>query len=98
MPSTSPIVVLDSGLGGLTVVRALLKALPAEQIVYFGDTARLPYGTKSAGTVATFVSQIIQLFAAAVSQACRDRVQHRDRTGFTSHPVCVSWLADQRRY
>jgi len=60
MPSTSPIVVLDSGLGGLTVVRALLKTLPHEQIVYFGDTARLPYGTKSAGTVATFVSQIIR--------------------------------------
>jgi glutamate racemase len=59
MSSASPIVVLDSGLGGLTVVRALLKTLPAEQIVYFGDTARLPYGTKSAATVATFVSQII---------------------------------------
>jgi glutamate racemase len=37
----------------------LLKKLPAEQIIYFGDTARLPYGNKSAGTVATFVSQII---------------------------------------
>src|SRR4051812_8712305 len=59
MPSTRPILVLDSGLGGLTVVRALQSALPAEDIVYFGDTARLPYGTKSAATVATFVRQII---------------------------------------
>jgi glutamate racemase len=56
----SPIAVLDSGLGGLTVVRALRALLPAETIVYFGDTARLPYGAKSAATVTTFVRQIIQ--------------------------------------
>ncbi|HEV8606152.1 MAG TPA: glutamate racemase [Tepidisphaeraceae bacterium] len=60
MPSAhSPIVVLDSGLGGLTVVRALHRALPMEHIVYFGDTARLPYGSKSAATVTNFVRQII---------------------------------------
>ncbi len=59
MSPNSPIVVLDSGLGGLTVVRALQATLPNEQIVYFGDTARLPYGSKTAGTVATFVKQII---------------------------------------
>lgn len=59
MSPNSPIVVLDSGLGGLTVVRALQAALPSEQIVYFGDTARLPYGSKTAGTVQTFVKQII---------------------------------------
>lgn len=59
MPTTRPILVLDSGLGGLTVVRALQSALPAEDVVYFGDTARLPYGNKSAATVATFVRQII---------------------------------------
>src|SRR3954469_21651881 len=55
----SPIVVLDSGLGGLTVVRELRTALPAEDIVYFGDTARLPYGSKSSATVTSFVRQII---------------------------------------
>jgi glutamate racemase len=43
--------VFDSGLGGLTVVRALREMLPAEDIVYLGDTARLPYGTKGAATV-----------------------------------------------
>src|SRR4051794_22464875 len=59
MPPDSPIVVLDSGLGGMTVVRALRAALPAEEIVYFGDTARLPYGSKTAATVTTFVRQII---------------------------------------
>jgi glutamate racemase len=59
MSPFSPIVVLDSGLGGLTVVKALLSALPGEQILYFGDTARLPYGSKTAATVTTFVQQII---------------------------------------
>ena len=39
--------VFDSGLGGLTVVRELMRQLPYEDIVYFGDTARVPYGTKS---------------------------------------------------
>lgn len=58
-PRTAPIIVLDSGLGGLTVVRALRAALPDEEIVYFGDTARLPYGSKTAATVGSFVKQII---------------------------------------
>ena len=55
----APILVIDSGLGGLTCVKAVHALLPHEQIVYFGDTARLPYGSKSAETVTTFVKQII---------------------------------------
>lgn len=47
----APLGVFDSGLGGLTVVRALRAALPNEDIVYLGDTARVPYGTKGAETV-----------------------------------------------
>jgi glutamate racemase len=46
--------VFDSGLGGLTVVRALREALPTEDIVYLGDTARVPYGTKGASTVVKY--------------------------------------------
>jgi glutamate racemase len=57
--ASDPIVVLDSGLGGLTVARAIREVLPMEDIVYFGDTARLPYGSKTAETVTTFVRQII---------------------------------------
>jgi glutamate racemase len=57
--SGSPILVIDSGLGGLTCVKAVHALMPHEQIVYFGDTARLPYGSKSAETVTTFVKQII---------------------------------------
>lgn len=46
-PATKPIGIFDSGLGGLTVMRAVRQLLPFENIVYFGDTARLPYGSKS---------------------------------------------------
>jgi glutamate racemase len=53
-PSSSPIGVFDSGLGGLTVVREMRRAMPAEDIVYLGDTARVPYGTKSLDTVRSF--------------------------------------------
>lgn len=49
-----PIGIFDSGVGGLTVVRAIRRALPYEDIVYLGDTARMPYGTKSPSTVVRF--------------------------------------------
>ena len=49
-----PIGVFDSGIGGLTVVKALIEELPSESIVYFGDTARVPYGTKSKSTIVKF--------------------------------------------
>ena len=46
-----PIGVFDSGIGGLTVLKALAERLPGEDFLYLGDTARLPYGTKTSGTV-----------------------------------------------
>ncbi len=52
-----PIGVFDSGIGGLTVVRELRRALPNESFLFFGDTARVPYGSKSAGTVRRFAHQ-----------------------------------------
>ena len=51
---TPPVGVFDSGVGGLTVLRALVSALPHEDFLYLGDTARLPYGTKSPQTVARY--------------------------------------------
>ena len=54
MRALSPLGVFDSGLGGLTVVRALRAALPHEDIVYLGDTARVPYGTRGAQTVVRY--------------------------------------------
>jgi glutamate racemase len=54
MPDSRPIGVFDSGIGGLTVVREMLHRLPNEAIVYFGDTARVPYGAKSPATVTRY--------------------------------------------
>ena len=62
--ATAPIGVFDSGLGGLTVLRALHERLPQEDIVYFGDTARVPYGTKGEKTVRAFARQDAGLLVA----------------------------------
>src|SRR5690349_9710750 len=51
MSPSSPIGIFDSGVGGLTVVRAVRALMPSEDIVYLGDTARVPYGSKSPDTV-----------------------------------------------
>ena len=50
----NPIGIFDSGIGGLTVVKAVKKMLPNEDIIYLGDTARLPYGTKSTDAIIQF--------------------------------------------
>ena len=57
----APLGVFDSGLGGLTVVRALLEELPHERIVYLGDTARVPYGTRSRDTVIRYARGCAQV-------------------------------------
>ena len=49
-----PIGVFDSGLGGLTVVHAIRERIPGERLIYLGDTARVPYGTRSAETVVKY--------------------------------------------
>jgi glutamate racemase len=61
MKSQLPIGVFDSGMGGLTVLRALQAALPAESFIYLGDTARLPYGTKSPDTVRQYAIQMARV-------------------------------------
>jgi glutamate racemase len=60
----APIGVFDSGMGGLTVMRALMEKLPHESFIYLGDTARLPYGTKSADTVRRYAIQASTLLVA----------------------------------
>ncbi|MDI6776968.1 MAG: glutamate racemase [Syntrophales bacterium] len=57
---SQPIGVFDSGVGGLTVVRALVERLPFESIIYFGDTARVPYGVKSSETITHYAMQITE--------------------------------------
>lgn len=64
--SRRPIGVFDSGLGGLTVARAVAEALPRETLVYLGDTARVPYGTRSAHTVIRY------------ARSCAKKIRERD--------------------
>ena len=58
--SRAPVGVFDSGVGGLTVAREIMRNLPDEKIVYFGDTARVPYGSKSKDTIIRYSRQIIR--------------------------------------
>lgn len=74
MEKEKPIGVFDSGIGGLTVVKRLMSVLPKESIVYFGDTARVPYGSKSNETVIEYSIQntkfLLQKNVKAVVVAC----------------------------
>lgn len=78
--SASPIGVFDSGIGGLTVVRELLRQLPNERIVYFGDTARVPYGPKSPDTVRRYSREISAYLVSqdvkAIVIACNTATAH----------------------
>src|SRR5437762_13576762 len=69
-----PIGIFDSGVGGLTVVRQVHRVLPHEDLVYLGDTARVPYGTKSPGTVVRFACEdtqfLVEQDVKAVVVAC----------------------------
>lgn len=60
MDRNAPVGVFDSGVGGLTVAREIMRQMPAERMVYFGDTARVPYGSKSRETVIRYSRQIIR--------------------------------------
>ena len=60
-PADRPIGVFDSGIGGLTVMHALMERLPRESLIYFGDTARVPYGPKSRETVTRFSIENVRL-------------------------------------
>ena len=75
-----PLGVFDSGVGGLTVVRALRKLLPDESIVYLGDTARIPYGSKSPDTIRQFAMEDTQFLLTkgvkAVVVACNTATAH----------------------
>ena len=63
MKRSSPIGVFDSGLGGLTVFKALARRMPEEGLVYFGDTAHVPYGSKSPEAIARFSSAVARFLA-----------------------------------
>lgn len=66
--STNPIGIFDSGVGGLTVTHAITQLLPNENIIYFGDTAHLPYGDKSAATIQSYAIKICDIL---LEQNCK---------------------------
>lgn len=74
MKDSRPIGVFDSGVGGLTAVKELHRVLPEENIIYFGDIARVPYGTRSSQTIKRYAAEIIRYLAAhdvkAILAAC----------------------------
>src|ERR1700693_2979327 len=72
----APIGVFDSGIGGLTVARAIYERLPHESTIYFGDTARVPYGPKSPETVRRYSLEILHWL---LGEGGRYRVQHQHR-------------------
>src|SRR6267378_102997 len=76
----APLGVFDSGIGGLTVARALFERLPHESVIYFGDTARVPYGPKSPDTVRRYSAEILafllQRGVKAVVVACNTSTAH----------------------
>ena len=80
MPHNQPIGVFDSGIGGLTVVHEIMRQLPRESIVYFGDTARVPYGPKSPDTVCRYSREIAQFLrkqdVKAIVIACNTATAH----------------------
>lgn len=76
----APIGVFDSGIGGLTVAREIMRQMPEENIIYFGDTARVPYGSKSKDTVIRYSRQIVQFLRTkqvkAIVIACNTASAH----------------------
>ena len=58
MTNVAPVGVFDSGIGGLTVAQEIIRQLPHESVIYFGDTARVPYGPKSPDTVRRYSKEI----------------------------------------
>ena len=78
--SAAPIGVFDSGLGGLTVAHAIMRQLPGESLIYFGDTARVPYGPKSPDTVRRYSREIsaflLEPGVKAIVVACNTATAH----------------------
>jgi glutamate racemase len=78
--NSAPLGFFDSGVGGLTVVRAVQQLLPAEDILYLGDTARLPYGSKSPETIRHFADEdarfLIERGVKAIVVACNTATAH----------------------
>jgi len=69
MNRQDPIGIFDSGLGGLTVVKAVRERMPQEDVIYYGDTAHVPYGSKSQETILSFTRDASASSSATTSSA-----------------------------
>ena len=87
-----PIGIFDSGVGGLTVLREVQSLLPAEQIIYLGDTARLPYGTKSSESVQRYArhaaEHLVERGIKLLSSPAIPRLRSRWNNSASSLPRC----------
>ncbi|HET9727346.1 MAG TPA: glutamate racemase [Gemmatimonadales bacterium] len=96
--NAAPIGIFDSGIGGLTVARAIYERLPHESTVYFGDTARVPYGPKSPETVRRYSLEILDWLlhqkVKAVVIACNTSTAHALETLQQHSPVPVIGVID----
>jgi len=87
--TTPTIGVFDSGFGGLTVLRALIERLPHARFAFLGDTARLPYGSKSRRTIARYAAQQRAVSGARAGRGVPGNcLQHGKRTGARRHSGC----------
>ncbi len=87
-----PIGVFDSGIGGLTVANAILKHLPNEQIIYFGDTAHLPYGDKSADAICFYCLKIVKFL---LEKNCKMIVIACNSASSAAYNVLLDFFAGQ---
>ena len=83
-----PVGIFDSGIGGLSVVDAIVRLLPKERLIYFGDTARIPYGTKSPDTIRAYSTQITRFL---LDQGCKAIVVACN----TASAPALPWLREQ---
>ena len=84
--------VFDSGIGGLTVANAILKQLPEEQIIYFGDTAHLPYGDKSADAIRFYCLKIVKFL---LEKDCKMIVIACNSAAAAAYDVLIDFFANQ---
>jgi Glutamate racemase len=93
--SRLPIGLFDSGMGGLTVFKALAECLPGEDLLYLGDTARLPYGTKGRDTITRYTlkaaQKLVDLGVKMLVIACNTATSAALPQCGSSLPRCLSW-------
>ncbi len=90
--SMRPIGIFDSGIGGLTVARAIARRLPNEQLIYFGDTAHLPYGDKSADAIRYYALKIVKYL---LEQQCKMIVIACNSASTAAYGVLLEFFKEQ---